>query len=77
MLIFDLWKIDLWKTKVRSRPLPKDIKDVENKAAKFAEKYVCRNCCMKCSQIDLLCGCVRYYMNAFMDGYRKCEEDMK
>lgn len=70
MILFDLWKI-------KGRDLPKDIKDVEDKAIKFAEKYVCRNCCMKCEQIDLLCGCVRYYMNAFMDGYMECEEDMK
>lgn len=73
-MIFDLWKIDLWKTKVRSRAL---FKDIEDKAIRFAEKYVCRNCCMKCSQIDLLCGCVRYYINAFQDGYRECEEDKK
>ena len=70
MILFDLWKI-------KGRGLPKDIKDVEDKAVKFAEKHVCGNCCMKCEQIDLLCGCVRYYINAFMDGYRECEEDMK
>lgn len=74
MLIFDLWKIDLWKTKGRSHA---SSKDVEDKAIKFAEKYVCGNCCMRCEQIDLLCGCVRYYINAFQDGYRKCEEDRK
>lgn len=73
-MIFDLWKIDLWKTKGRSHA---SSKDVEDKAIKFAEKHVCGNCCMRCEQIDLLCGCVRYYINAFQDGYRECEEDKK
>lgn len=73
-MIFDLWKIDLWKTKGRSHA---SSKNVENKAIKFAAKHVCGNCCMRCEQIDLLCGCVRYYINAFQDGYRECEEDKK
>lgn len=73
-MIFDLWKIDLWKTKGRSHA---SSKDVEDKAIKFAEKHVCGNCCMRCEQIDLLCGCVRYYINAFQDGYMECEEDKK
>lgn len=73
-MIFDLWKIDLWKTKGRSHA---SSKNVEDKAIKFAAKHVCGNCCMRCEQIDLLCGCVRYYINAFQDGYRECEEDMK
>lgn len=69
-----MWKIDLWKTKGRSHV---SSNDVENKAIKFAAKHVCGNCCMRCEQIDLLCGCVRYYINAFQDGYRECEEDKK
>lgn len=73
-MIFDLWKIDLWKTKCRSHA---SSKNVEDKAIKFAAKHVCGNCCMRCEQIDLLCGCVRYYINAFQDGYRECEEDKK
>ncbi len=69
MLIFGLWKI-------KSRRVVSG-KKLEEKAIKFAKKYVCGNCNMNCGQIDLLCGCVRYYMNAFRDGYRKCEEDNK
>lgn len=42
----------------------------EEKAIEFAKKYVCNNCKRECKQIDLLCGCVRYYMNAFKDGYK-------
>lgn len=63
---------ELWKIKGRGCPLSKDI---EGKAISFAEKYVCGNCRMRCKQIDLLCGCVRYYINAFMDGYKSCRED--
>lgn len=60
-----------------TKKLPLD--ELENRAITFAMKYVCKNCKVGCKQVDqlkqvdLLCGCVRYYMNAFMDGYRDCE----
>lgn len=48
-------------------------KDVEDKAIKYAEKYACKDCRMKCEHIDLLCGCVRHYINAFQDGYKEAK----
>lgn len=47
----------------------------EEKAIKSAKKYVCKGCIKKCEQLDLLCGVVRYYMNAFMDGYDQGKAD--
>lgn len=47
--------------------------ELEDKAAKFAIKNVCKNCKFGCKKVDSLCRCVRYYMDAFMDGYRDCE----
>ena len=47
--------------------------ELEDKAAKFAIKNVCKNCKFSCKKVDLLCRCVRYYMDALTDSYRDCE----
>lgn len=53
------------------------VDELEDIAAKFAIKNVCKNCILGCKKVDLLCGCVRYYMEvfkeAFMAGYRGYE----
>lgn len=49
--------------------------ELEIKVVPFVEKYVCKDCKRDCKQIDLLCGCVRFYVNAFKDGYKYCEKD--
>lgn len=66
MMIFGLWKIKSRSVSYKGI----ENKAIEDKAIRFAKKYVCGNCCMQCKQIDLLCGCGRYYMNAFKDGYK-------
>lgn len=65
MMIFGLWKI-------KSRSV--SYKGIEDKAIRFAKKYVCGNCNMNCKHIDLRCECVRFYINAFQDGYKEASE---
>ena len=43
----------------------------EDEAIEYAKKYACKGCLKNCKQINLLCGEVRYYMNAFKDDYEE------